>query len=395
MLSACVLMQTQSTKFPTFAPDCQSGRHSSRGLIRVQESSCGRARGPGVARRNRTSCGDLRKNAATERLQTMAGQTDTHIRQAAVRRTITQMTFFPPTSVPVCFIAACAIGFLVSAPASAQTEENYRGKMTFGVYAAGSQPTVDVNARYSAGDWTGWLGWYGPHSEIGSQARAGLEYDMRRRRMLIIPSVQVASASFVGSSLYSEIGGTVYAIAGVSRTNLEPYVNLNFDPNESWQIGAGAFPAGHQRGRVHGVGQPSAYQAAEHARHRPPLHCRHTPDHARCLVQVGTGRLGRLRARNGDRDRNGLASLVRESCPRRARQLQRGDDVALRRRHAVLVGPHHHPCTPALQHEPDRGYLEPSTTRADCPPYARICCCFRCPAILFGDQSRTRIWTQG
>ena len=41
------------------------------------------------------------------------------------------------TSVPVCITAACAILFFVSAPASAQTEENYRGKMTFGMYAAG------------------------------------------------------------------------------------------------------------------------------------------------------------------------------------------------------------------------------------------------------------------
>jgi hypothetical protein len=144
------------------------------------------------------------------------------------------------TSVPVCFIATCAILLLASAIASAQTEENYRGKMTLGVYTTGGQPTVDVNARYSAGNWTGWLGWYGPHSEIGSQARAGLEYDMRRRWVLIIPSIQAASASFVGGSLYSEIGRNVYAIAGVSRTNLEPYVNLNFDPNESWQLGAGA-----------------------------------------------------------------------------------------------------------------------------------------------------------
>src|SRR5215813_5078566 len=97
----------------------------------------------------------------------MAGQTDTDIRQAAVRRTTIQMMFSRPTSVPICFIAAYTIGFLVSAPASAQTEENYRGKMTFGMYTTGRQQTVDINARYSAGDWTGWVGWYGPHSEIG------------------------------------------------------------------------------------------------------------------------------------------------------------------------------------------------------------------------------------
>jgi hypothetical protein len=136
-------------------------------------------------------------------------------------------------------VSVCVTTCLVSTAVSAQTEENYQGKVTFGVYTAGGQNTVDVNARYSAGDWTGWLGWYGPHSEIGSQARAGLEYDMRRRRLLLIPMIQAASQSFVGGSLYSEIGGTVYAIAGVSRTNLKPYVNLNFDPNESWQLGIG------------------------------------------------------------------------------------------------------------------------------------------------------------
>ena len=144
------------------------------------------------------------------------------------------------TSSSFCIVAVCATVWLVSMPASAQTEENYHGKVTFGVYTSGGQSAVDINARYSAGNWTGWLGLYGPHSEIGSQARAGLEYDMRRRRMLLIPSIQAASATFLGGSLYSEIGGTVYAIAGLSRTNLKPYVNLNFDPNESWQLGVGA-----------------------------------------------------------------------------------------------------------------------------------------------------------
>jgi hypothetical protein len=145
-----------------------------------------------------------------------------------------------PISFPLCVVAACAAAWLISIPASAQTEDEYHGKMTLGVYTSGGQTTIDFNTRYSAGDWTGWLGWYGPHSEIGSQARAGLEYDMRRQRVLLIPSIQAASPSFVGGSLYSEIGGTMYAIAGVSRTNLKPYVNLNFDPNESWQLGVGA-----------------------------------------------------------------------------------------------------------------------------------------------------------
>ena len=124
-------------------------------------------------------------------------------------------------------------------PVSADAQgETYQGKLTIGVYSTGEQTTTDVNARYSAGSWTGWLGWYGPQSEI-RQSRAGVEYDLRRRQILLIPSIQVASASFVGGSVYSEIGETLYAVVGVSRTNLRPYTNLNFDPNESSQLGAG------------------------------------------------------------------------------------------------------------------------------------------------------------
>jgi hypothetical protein len=139
--------------------------------------------------------------------------------------------------IPRDVVVACVIAWLGSTSADAQAQD-YQGKLTLGVYASDEQTTVDINARYSARDWTGWLGWYGPQPDVG-QARAGLEYDVRRRHMLLIPSIQAASPSFVGGSIYSEIGQVVYAIAGVSRTDLKPYVNLNFDPNESWQLGAG------------------------------------------------------------------------------------------------------------------------------------------------------------
>ena len=39
--------------------------------------------------------------------------------------------------------------------------------------------------------------------------------------------------------MYAEVGRTLYLVAGASRTNLKPYANLTFDPNESWQLGAG------------------------------------------------------------------------------------------------------------------------------------------------------------
>ena len=133
---------------------------------------------------------------------------------------------------------ACTMAVLVAAPYPAEAQE-YHGKLTVGAYAADDQVTTDLNVRYSRHAWTGWVGWYGPRSDV-RQSRAGIEYDLRRQWLVLVPSLQVASQSFVGGSVYSEVGQTLYLIAGASRTNLKPYANLTFDPNESWQLGAGA-----------------------------------------------------------------------------------------------------------------------------------------------------------
>jgi hypothetical protein len=134
-------------------------------------------------------------------------------------------------------IMALTAGVLAMAASRSDAQE-YRGKLTVGAYSTDEQVTTDINVRYSSHDWTGWVGWYGPQSEV-RQSRAGFEYDLKRPRLVLVPSVQVASGSFVGGSVYSEIGKTIYLIAGASRTNLKPYANLTFDPNESWQLGAG------------------------------------------------------------------------------------------------------------------------------------------------------------
>ena len=135
-------------------------------------------------------------------------------------------------------LIVCA-GALLTAAASRANAQEYQGKLTVGVYTADDQVTSDFNVRYSSHDWTGWLGWYGPQSDI-RQGRAGIEYDLKREGLVLVPSMQVASQSFVGGTVYSEIGKTLYLVAGASRTNLKPYANLTFDPNESWQLGAGA-----------------------------------------------------------------------------------------------------------------------------------------------------------
>ena len=114
---------------------------------------------------------------------------------------------------------------------------DYHGKLTVGEYAVEDESDLDVNVRYTVGDWSGWLGYFDSR-EIG-QLRLGLEYDLREHWLYTVPSVQLASHGFVGGSMYSEIGTRLFLIAGASRTNLKPYFNLTFDPNESWQLGAG------------------------------------------------------------------------------------------------------------------------------------------------------------
>src|SRR4051812_14052675 len=85
---------------------------------------------------------------------------------------------------------------LAFAPATSAAQD-YPGKLTMGLYSTAHRSTVDVNARYSVRNWTGWLGWYGPDPGA-SQARAGLEYDIHRPRALVIPTLQVASRSLLG-----------------------------------------------------------------------------------------------------------------------------------------------------------------------------------------------------
>src|SRR5690348_392577 len=133
---------------------------------------------------------------------------------------------------------AAVLTAAVASHAFAADAQDYRGKLTAAVYTADDQVTTDLNVRYASHQWTGWVGWYGPQDDI-RQSRAGIEYDLKHEWLVLVPSVQVASRSFVGGSVYSETGRGVYLIAGASRTNLKPYANLTFDPNESWQLGAG------------------------------------------------------------------------------------------------------------------------------------------------------------
>jgi hypothetical protein len=71
------------------------------------------------------------------------------------------------------------------------------------------------------------------------QVRAGYEYDYSRDWLRVVPSVQAATKGLLSGTVYGEVGPSIYGIGGAGRTNLEPYWNLGFDPNEYVQFGGG------------------------------------------------------------------------------------------------------------------------------------------------------------
>src|SRR5436190_7996508 len=141
----------------------------------------------------------------------------------------------PICGLALCLLIACGDGRAADAPSADQTAN----KLTFAYYLFSSDKTgVDVNIRHTFDTSTAWIGDY--HETGGfDQLRAGYEYDFHHDWLTLVPSVQVASHDFLGATVYLEGGRSVYAIAGAGRTNLEPYWNLGFDPNDYVQFGGG------------------------------------------------------------------------------------------------------------------------------------------------------------
>jgi len=72
------------------------------------------------------------------------------------------------------------------------------------------------------------------------QARVGYEYTVRLPAVQMVLGAEYASQGFFGGGVAAAVGGDVYGLIGVSRTNEKPYFNLNFDPNDAWIFGFGA-----------------------------------------------------------------------------------------------------------------------------------------------------------
>ncbi len=114
-----------------------------------------------------------------------------------------------------------------------------QNKLTLSYYDFSSgKEGVDINLRHTFKSSTAWIGGYRENSGF-DQARVGYQYDYHHNWLTFIPSAQAATRGFLGVSVYSEAGSRLFGIAGMGRTNLKPYWNLGFDPNDYLQLGAG------------------------------------------------------------------------------------------------------------------------------------------------------------
>lgn len=120
-------------------------------------------------------------------------------------------------------------------------------KLTAGSYSetGGAPHGVDLNLRGNTERHTFWVGHYRRGGEF-DQTRAGLERQQSLPLGRLLLSGQIASHGFIGGSLTWDApldsGERWSGLIGFGRTNLKPYVNLNFDPNDSILVGAAWRP---------------------------------------------------------------------------------------------------------------------------------------------------------
>jgi hypothetical protein len=113
-------------------------------------------------------------------------------------------------------------------------------KFTPTYYWTTNEPTAyDLNLRGSRGANTAWVGFYRQHEDF-QQLRGGYERTVELPFGKIVLGGQIASRGFLGGAIGAQIGGPVFALLGFGRTNLKPYFNLNFDPNDAVLFGGGA-----------------------------------------------------------------------------------------------------------------------------------------------------------
>ena len=104
---------------------------------------------------------------------------------------------------------------------------------------------LDINLRGNRENNVFWVGHYQRGGEF-RQTRAGYEHQFALPFGRFIASGQLASRGFAGANVTLELSADkdapLFALLGLGRTNVKPYYNHNFDPNDSTLIGAGWRP---------------------------------------------------------------------------------------------------------------------------------------------------------
>jgi hypothetical protein len=145
---------------------------------------------------------------------------------------------------------ACAISLLAWAD-----ESSFKfASGLYGLSGAGQTAArgLDLNLRNTSKLGDLWLGWYQQPAVNNDDAtrqkqwRTGWDNTFSTGWVRFQPSLQAASGGFWGGSLGLETGDTWYAGVGLGRTNLRPYVNLNFDPNDALMASGGYRWNAHQ-----------------------------------------------------------------------------------------------------------------------------------------------------
>ncbi len=138
-------------------------------------------------------------------------------------------------SLPAAFSADNAIPSVDSVK-----EDALSYKFTVGSYKFSSGANaIDINLRQTSTLGNIWIGYYESKDRDEHQGRAGWDRTFDFENVRFSPSLQIASQGFAALSASVETGQSWFVGAGIGRTNLRPYWNLNFDPNDSYTLSSG------------------------------------------------------------------------------------------------------------------------------------------------------------
>ncbi len=147
------------------------------------------------------------------------------------------------TLVSVALLVHTSIAFAETTPSIADSasamDVPVEYKLSLSDYDTQSVHANDINLRADRDNQRGWVGYYKESSTGFEQWRVGYERTDRLVQMDVDTSLQAAAHGFLGGSITATLGDPFFGIIGYGRTNLKPYANLNFDPNDAITLGIG------------------------------------------------------------------------------------------------------------------------------------------------------------